>query len=106
MLQWSSNQQYHFQEFWKEEKSLHDNLYPSRIVVGSSDKNKGKAERFAQILKDCAIKEDVETLITGFSEAESIKLFSNSYLAMRISFFNELDSFSDLNNLEIGRAHV
>ena len=89
-------------EFLREGRSLYDNLHPSRIVVGTPDGNTDKAEHFAKILKDCSLKDDVEILITGSTEAESIKLFSNSYLAMRVSFFNELDSFSEMNHLNSG----
>jgi UDPglucose 6-dehydrogenase len=87
-------------EFLREGHSLHDNLYPSRIVVGTPNGNNEEANRFANLLKECSLKDDVEILITGSTEAESIKLFSNSYLAMRISFFNELDSFSEVNGLD------
>lgn len=86
-------------EFLREGFSLYDNLHPSRIVVGTLDRNIDKAKHFAKILKECSLNYDVEILITGSTEAESIKLFSNSYLAMRISFFNELDSFSEMNCL-------
>lgn len=89
-------------EFLREGRSLYDNLYPSRIVVGTPDNNKDKAEYFAEMLKGCSLKDNVEILITGSTEAESIKLFSNSYLAMRVSFFNELDSFSEMNHLNSG----
>jgi UDPglucose 6-dehydrogenase len=86
-------------EFLREGRSLHDNLYPSRIVVGISNKNKNEAEKFAELMKNCSLKDDVAVMITGSTEAESIKLFSNSYLALRVSFFNELDSFAEVNNL-------
>ena len=86
-------------EFLREGRSLYDNLYPSRIVVGTQDGNRNEAEHFAGLLRKCSLKDDVEVLITGSTEAESIKLFSNSYLAMRVSFFNELDSFSEMNGL-------
>ena len=86
-------------EFLREGRSLHDNLHPSRIVVGTADGNRKGAERFAEIVKDCSLENNVIVLITGYAEAESMKLFSNSYLAMRVSFFNELDSFAEINKL-------
>lgn len=87
-------------EFLREGRSLHDNLHPSRIIVGTADMDGGSAERFADIIKGCSLEKNVVVLITGYTEAESIKLFSNSYLAMRVSFFNELDSFAEINELD------
>ena len=99
----STNRIMYSPEFLRESKALYDNLYPSRIIIGADlqdDERSKAANEFVEMLYDCSLKKDVNKLVMGMTEAEAVKLFSNTYLALRIAYFNELDTYAEIKGLD------